>query len=157
MFLEYAPSFYPVEQPPQNHTQGPNFCTLRPLLAYQQFLFFVLMLVTSPGVLFSAPCSSCWYTRIELEFSTKTWRSKGQVASILRLSVCTACILRTQRLGYSPKNTCHLFTSTAKQQSPHQNHKTAFSLVIKCRYEQANQPYKVQLCKGMQDAHMFKF
>ena len=22
--------------------------------------------------------------------------------------VCTACILRTQRLGYSPKNTCHL-------------------------------------------------
>ena len=71
--------------------------------------------------------------------------------------VGTACILRTQRLGYSPKNTCHLFTSTAKQQSPHQNNKTAFSLVIKCRYEQANQPYKVQLCKGMQDAHMFKF
>ena len=28
----------------------------------------------------------------------------------LWLSVCTACILRTQRLGYSPKNTCHLFT-----------------------------------------------
>ena len=38
-----------------------------------------------------------------------------------RLSVCTACalcghcvrtacMLRTQRLGYSPKNTCHLFT-----------------------------------------------
>ena len=73
------------------------------------------------------------------------------------LSVCTACALRTQRLGYSPKNTCHLFTSTAKQQSPHQNNKTAFSLVIKCRYEQANQPYKVQLCKGMQDAHIFKF
>ena len=24
--------------------------------------------------------------------------------------VRTACILRTQRLGYSPKNTCHLFT-----------------------------------------------
>ena len=24
--------------------------------------------------------------------------------------VGTACILRTQRLGYSPKNTCHLFT-----------------------------------------------
>ena len=71
--------------------------------------------------------------------------------------VRTACILRTQRLGYSPKNTCHLFTSTAKQQSPHQNNKTAFSLVIKCRYEQANQPYKKQLCKGMQDAHMFKF
>ena len=56
MFLEYAPSFYPVEQPPQNHTQGPNFCTL---LAYQEFLFFVLMLVTGPRVLISAPCSSC--------------------------------------------------------------------------------------------------
>ena len=24
--------------------------------------------------------------------------------------VRTTCILRTQRLGYSPKNTCHLFT-----------------------------------------------
>ena len=59
MFLEYAPSFYPVEQPPQNHTQGPNFCTLQPLLAYQEFLFFVLMLVTGPRVLISAPCSSC--------------------------------------------------------------------------------------------------
>ena len=71
--------------------------------------------------------------------------------------VRNACILRTHRLGYSPKNTCHLFTSKAKQQSPHQNNKTAFSLVIKCPYEQANQPYKVQLCKGMQDAHMFKW
>ena len=29
-----------------------------------------------------------------------------------KISHCvrTACILRTQRLGYSPKNTCHLFT-----------------------------------------------
>ena len=35
MFLEYSPSFYPVEQPPQNHTQGPNFCTLQLLLEYQ--------------------------------------------------------------------------------------------------------------------------
>ena len=34
--------------PPQNHTQGPNFCTLQPLLAYQEFIFFVLMLVTGP-------------------------------------------------------------------------------------------------------------
>ena len=33
IFLEYSPSFYPIEQPPQNHTQGPNFCTLQPLLA----------------------------------------------------------------------------------------------------------------------------
>ena len=63
MFLEYSPSFYPVEQPPQNHTQSPNFCTLRPLLAYQKFLFFVLMLVTGPKVLISAPCSPCQYFR----------------------------------------------------------------------------------------------
>ena len=59
MFLECSPSFYPVEQPPQNHTQGPNFCTLQPLLAYQELLFVVLMLVTGPRVLISAPCSSC--------------------------------------------------------------------------------------------------
>ena len=58
MLLEHSPSFYPVEQPPQNHTQGPNFCTLQPLLAYQEFLFFVLMLVTGPRILISAPCSS---------------------------------------------------------------------------------------------------
>ena len=42
--------------------------------------------------------------------------------------VCTVCILRTQRLGHSPKNTCHLSSSTAKQQSPHENNKTAFNL-----------------------------
>ena len=59
MFLECSPSFYPIEQPPQNHTQGPNFCTLQPLLAYQEFLFSVLMLVIGLRVLFSAPCSSC--------------------------------------------------------------------------------------------------
>ena len=43
-----------------------------------------------------------------------------QVVDLLKLAkpsqakishcVRTACILRTQRLGYSPKNTCHLFT-----------------------------------------------
>ena len=48
LFLEDSPSFYPVEQLPQNHTQGPNFCTLQPLLAYQECLFFVLILVTGP-------------------------------------------------------------------------------------------------------------
>ena len=85
------------------------------------------------------------------------WLSVCTACALRVHCVRTACILRTQRLGYSPKNTCHLFTSTANQQSPHQNNKTAFGLVIKCRYEQANQPYKVQLCKGMQDAHMFKF
>ena len=37
MFLEYSPSFYPVEQPPQNHTQGP--CTLQPLPRNFYFLF----------------------------------------------------------------------------------------------------------------------
>ena len=71
--------------------------------------------------------------------------------------VRTACILRTQRLGYSPKNTCHLSNSTVKQQSPHENNETAFNLVINCRYEQATQLCKVQLCKGMQDAHMYLF
>ena len=42
--------------------------------------------------------------------------------------VRTACIMRTQRLGHSPKNTCHLSSSTAKQQSPHENNETAFNL-----------------------------
>ena len=41
--------------------------------------------------------------------------------------VRTACILRTQRLGYSPKNTCHLSSSKAKQQSPHENNENAFN------------------------------
>ena len=59
MFLECSPKLYPVERPPQNHTQSPNFCTLRPLLAYQEFLIFSLMLVTGPRVLISAPCSPC--------------------------------------------------------------------------------------------------
>ena len=45
-----------------------------------------------------------------------------------RGSSCTACILRTQRLGYSPKNTYHLSSSTAKQQRPHENSETAFNL-----------------------------
>ena len=40
--------------------------------------------------------------------------------------VRTACMLRTQRLGYSPKNTCHLSSSTAKQQSTHENNENAF-------------------------------
>ena len=40
--------------------------------------------------------------------------------------VRTACILRTQRLGYSPKNTCHLSSSMAKQQSPPVVHVTPF-------------------------------
>ena len=26
-----------IEWPPQNHTQGPNFCTLWPLLAYKEY------------------------------------------------------------------------------------------------------------------------
>ena len=40
----------------------------------------------------------------------------------------TASVLRTQRLGYSPKNTSHLSSSTAKQQCPHENSETAFNL-----------------------------
>ena len=70
--------------------------------------------------------------------------------------VRTTCKLCTQRLGYSPKNTCHLSGITAKQQSPHENNEIAFNLVLHCHYEQTTQPCKVQLCRGMQDAHMFK-
>ena len=79
--------------------------------------------------------------------------SKSYDFRSLRPSSCTACAVRTQRLGYSPKNTRHLTSSTAKQQGPHENNESAFNLVINCRYEQATQPCKVQLCKGMQDAH----
>ena len=71
--------------------------------------------------------------------------------------VHTACILRTQRPGYSPENTCHLTGSIAKQQSPHENNRTAFNLVLHYPYEQTTQPCKGQLCRGMQDAHMFKW
>ena len=59
----------------------------------------------------------------------------------------TVCILRTQRPGYSPKNTCHLTGCTAKQQSPHENDKTAFNLVLHCPYEQTTQPCKVRLLR----------
>ena len=34
----------------------------------------------------------------------------GTVCALRAHCVRIACILRTQRLGYSPKNTCHLFT-----------------------------------------------
>ena len=36
-------------------SQGPEFCTLQPLLVHQGFLFFSLMLATGPRVLNSAP------------------------------------------------------------------------------------------------------
>ena len=49
MFLGCSSNFSPIEWPPQNHIQGLNFCTLRPLLAYQEFLIFSLMLVTGPN------------------------------------------------------------------------------------------------------------
>ena len=42
--------------------------------------------------------------------------------------VRTARILRTQRLGYSPKIAYHLSSSTAKQQRPHKNNEIAFNL-----------------------------
>ena len=49
-----------------------------------------------------------------------------RTACILRMR--TVCILHMHRLGYSPKNTCHMSSSTAKQQSPHKNNETAFNL-----------------------------
>ena len=67
----------------------------------------------------------------------------GQVVALRAHCVGTACILRTQRPGYSPKNTCHLTGCTAKQQSPHENDETAFNLVLHCPYEQTTQPCKV--------------
>ena len=56
------------------------------------------------------------------------WPSSCTACALRAYYVRTACILRTQRLGYSPKNTCHLSSSTAKQQSPHENNETAFNL-----------------------------
>ena len=64
MFLECSPSFYPVEEPPQNHTQGPNFCTLQPLLAYRESLFFVVMPLTGPRVLISTLQLSLAYQKL---------------------------------------------------------------------------------------------
>ena len=57
-----------------------------------------------------------------------TSKRKGDHKAKFLHWVPTACILRMQRLGYSPKNTCHLSSSTAKQQSPHENNETAFNL-----------------------------
>ena len=75
----------------------------------------------------------------------------------LRGSCCTVCALHTQMPGYSPRIAYLLFDSTAKQQSPQDNNETAFKLVLQCLYEQTTQPCKVQLCRGMHDAHMFKW
>ena len=50
--------------------------------------------------------------------------------------VSTVHILRMRMPGYSPKITCHLSDSTAKQQSPQDNNETAFKLVPQCPYEQ---------------------
>ena len=71
----------------------------------------------------------------------------GQIVALRGHCVRTACILRTQRPGYSPKNTCHLTGCRAKQQSPHENDETAFNLVLHCPYEQTTQPCKVRLLR----------
>ena len=77
-----------------------------------------------------------------------TWDTAlGQVVALRGHCVRTACILRTQRLGYSPKNTCHLTSCTVKQQSPHENGETAFNLVLHRPYEQTTQPCKVRLLR----------
>ena len=57
MFLGWLPNLYPVEWPPWKHTQGPIFCTLQPLLAYREFFFLNLMLVTGSRLPISAPCT----------------------------------------------------------------------------------------------------
>ena len=62
-----------------------------------------------------------------LQETTAGWCMGESRAKFLHC-VRTACILRTQRLRYSPKNTCPLSSSTSKQQSPHENNETAFKL-----------------------------
>ena len=47
--------------------------------------------------------------------------------------VCSACMLRTQKLRYSPKNTYHLSSSTAKQQSRYENNEATFKFGIQLR------------------------
>ena len=71
----------------------------------------------------------------------------GQVVALSAHCVGTACILCTQRPGYSPKNTCHLTGCITKQQSPHENNETTFNLVLHCPYEQTTQPCKVRLLR----------
>ena len=70
---------------------------------------------------------------------------------------CTACALHAPAglLGNLPKITCHLSASTAKQQSPQDDIKSAFKLVLQCTYEQTTQSCKVQLLsKVEQNTHM---
>ena len=114
-----------------------------------------------------APCKNIlWHLAFPMLFGPiDRSKRKNKIGSsvayrtIAKLLHCvrTACVPRTQRPGYSPKNTCHLSGSTAKQQRPHENNEMAFDLVLHCPHEQPTQTCKVQLSRGMQDAHMFKW
>ena len=53
---------------------------------------------------------------------------------------------RTQRLGYSPKNTRHLSSSTAKQQSPHENNENAFKAFNGAKHPHAE--LRIYTCIG---------
>ena len=79
---------------------------------------------------------------------TPQTRVLGNVVALCAHLVRTACTYRET----SPKITYHPSdSSTAEQQSPQDKNETAFKLVLQCTYEQTTQPYKVQLCSGMQD------
>ena len=80
--------------------------------------------------------------------SNRKWAMhKAWIRANLLHCVRTMCILRMHRPGYSPKNTCHLTSCKAKQQSPHENNETAFNLVLHCPYEQTTQSCKVRLLR----------
>ena len=117
---------------------------------------FEQLLQESSGGLPAAVRARCGYWGCSVDPFIQS--QSGGMATPQRPSCCTACalrgqcvgtacILRTQRPGYSPKNTCHLTGCTAKQQSPHENDETAFNLVLHCPYEQTTQPCKVCLLR----------
>ena len=97
------------------------------------------------------PCGQRVKHSLSLRIHTHPWAKLLHcvctACALLGHCVCTACILRTQRPGYSPKNTCHLIGCTATQQSPHENNETAFNLVLHCPYEQTTQPCTVRLLR----------
>ena len=54
--------------------------------------------------------------------------------------VCTACILCTQRLGYSPKNTCHLFTRGKTERCQYHRVGQVSIDTSGCSYNQQHRP-----------------
>ena len=113
---------------------------LVPLLGFRGVLLRTVCVASCVAVAGACGLGVDWPSRCYARFTSIGWYKLSSMALCaplcLQPSCCTACILRTQRPGYSPKNTCHLSGSTAKQQSPHENNETAFNLVLHCPYEQ---------------------